>query len=51
MGKPHPARIAAKLALHPAQIPAMIRLGKHSRLALANLAVALRRIVQDRIDS
>ena len=51
VGKPHPARIAANLALHPAQIPVMIRLGKHSRLALGNLSVALRRIVQDRIDS
>jgi adenosylhomocysteine nucleosidase len=51
VGKPRPARIAANLALHPAQIPVMIRLGKHSRLALANLAAAMRRIVQYRIDS
>ena len=29
----------------------MIRLGKNSRLALGNLAQAIRRIVQSRIDS
>jgi adenosylhomocysteine nucleosidase len=50
-GRPRPARIAANLALHPSQIPAMIRLGKNSHLALRNLTQALRRIVQSRIDS
>jgi hypothetical protein len=50
VGKPLPGRIAANLALHPGQIPAMIRLGKNSRLALANLARAVRQIVQSRID-
>lgn len=51
VGTPLPGKIAANLALHPGEIPAMIRLGKNSKLALRNLAAAVRRIVQSAIDS
>jgi adenosylhomocysteine nucleosidase len=46
LGNPRLPRLATDLALHPNQIPAMIRLGKNSRLAVRNLARAVRQIVQ-----
>jgi adenosylhomocysteine nucleosidase len=51
VGQPQTSRIAADLALHPGQIPAMIRLGKNSRIALRNLSQALSQIVQSRTNS
>jgi adenosylhomocysteine nucleosidase len=51
VGEPRAGRIAADLALHPGQIPAMIRLGKNSNVALRSLAKAVRQIVETRIDS
>jgi hypothetical protein len=51
LGEPHFGRIAADMLLYPSQISAMMRLGKNSRLALNNLAPAVGRIVQSRIDS
>jgi hypothetical protein len=40
-GEPRPAKLLADLALHPRQIPTMIRLGKNSRLALRGLTRAV----------
>jgi len=41
VGKPQTPKLLAELALHPHQIPAMIRLGKNSRLALRRLTQAV----------
>jgi purine-nucleoside phosphorylase len=41
VGKPRLAELLADLAVHPRQIPAMIRLGKNSRLALRRLTQAV----------
>jgi hypothetical protein len=46
VGRPKPGRLTVDLALHPGQIPAMIRLGRNSRLALRNLATAIGKIIR-----
>jgi len=51
VGEPLFHRIAPDMLLYPSQISTMMRLGKNSRLALNNLAPAVRQIVQSRIDS
>jgi adenosylhomocysteine nucleosidase len=45
-GNPRLPRVMTDLALHPQQIPAMIRLGKNSRLAVQKLAKAVRQIIE-----
>jgi nucleoside phosphorylase len=46
VGRPRAGRVAAGLALHPGEIPAMIRLGRNSKVALRNMARVVRRIVE-----
>jgi hypothetical protein len=50
LGEPIFPRLAADMLLFPSQISTMMRLGKNSRLALHNLAPAVRQIVQSRTD-
>src|SRR5208282_3301567 len=44
LGEPIYPKLAADMLLYPAQISTMMRLGKNSRLALNNLAPAIKRI-------
>ncbi|HEX4052627.1 MAG TPA: hypothetical protein VHX86_00035 [Tepidisphaeraceae bacterium] len=46
VGQPRPTAVAAELAIHPFQIPALIRLGRQSRLAARKMAQAVRQVVQ-----
>jgi uridine phosphorylase len=46
VGQPRYGKLLAGLALHPRQLPAMIRLGRNSRLALRRLTQALGVILQ-----
>jgi len=51
VGEPLFPRIAADMLRYPSQISTMMRLGRNSRLALQNLAPAIKQIVQSRIDT
>lgn len=46
IGRARPSSLAAELATHPFQIPALVRLGKQSRLAARRMAQAVRQVVQ-----
>ena len=46
VGNPKISRVAGELALHPGQIPAMIRLGKNSKLAARNLSRAVSQLIK-----
>jgi hypothetical protein len=50
VGKPRAGRVAAGLALHPGEIPAMIRLGRNSKVALKSMARMVKRIVEGEIE-
>jgi adenosylhomocysteine nucleosidase len=51
VGQPRLSKVAGSLALHPMQIPTLIRLARNTRLAAGRMAHAVCRIVQTRIAS